>query len=139
MGMYFENSLNGQIIGATLGVWVVVIFALKYGTSGWTGLDKFCLGCAFVGIVLWQVFSNPIIGIIMSLIVGIIGSIPTFVSAWKDPSKEDKVAWTLFWISCIFTTVAIPMYDMANAAQPLSYLAIECTMMYLLFIRSHAK
>ena len=92
-GMFFKEAVNGQILGAVLGAWVVVAFTLKYGTLGfWTKLDKFCLTGAVLGIVLWQVFSNPVLGIMTSLSVVFLGSIPTFASAWKDPSRENKLA-----------------------------------------------
>ncbi len=133
-GMYAEHSVNGQIIGAVLGAWVVVILALKYGTSGWTFLDKFCLIGAILGIILWKTFSNPVLGIVTSLSIVFLGSIPTFVSAWKDKSREDKLAWTIFWISCVFAIIAIPSFTWADASQPIVFFAIESIMMYILYI-----
>ena len=46
--MFFKDTVNGQILGAVLGAWVVAVLALKYGTPGWTKLDKFCLGSAIL-------------------------------------------------------------------------------------------
>ena len=135
-GMLFEGAINGQIVGAVVGGWTVVVFALRYGTPGWTKLDKFCLGGAILGIVLWQAFSNPTFGIVTSLCVTFLGSIPTFVSALKDPSREDKVAWTIFWISCVCAVIAIPSWTIADAAQPITFLVIETIMMYILFIKA---
>lgn len=31
LGMYAENAVNGQIVGAMLGAWVVVVLAIKFG------------------------------------------------------------------------------------------------------------
>ncbi|MBT3282563.1 hypothetical protein HN375_00140 [bacterium] len=133
-GMYFEDSVNGQIVGATIGAWTIVIFSIKYGTSGWTKTDKFCFGGAVLGIILWQIFNDPILGIVTSSIVALIGSVPTFVSTWKDPTKENKIAWTMFWVSCICTIFIIPKWDIANALQPIVFFTVESVMMYLLFI-----
>lgn len=134
-GMYAKDTVNGQILGAVIGVWVVVAFAFKYGVPGWTKLDKYCLGSAIFGVILWFVFKNPIFGIMTSLAVVFLGSIPTFVSAWKDPGREDKLAWTIFWIACVCAIVAIPHWTLADAAQPMTFFAIETIMMYILFIR----
>ncbi len=134
-GMYAKGTVNGQILGVIIGVWVIVVLALKYGTPGWTKLDKFCLGGAVLGIVLWKTFSNPVLGIITSLSVVFIGSIPTFVSAWKDPSRENKLAWTIFWVSCVCAVIAIPHWTMADAAQPITFFLIETIMMYILYVR----
>jgi len=135
VGMCVQHSVNGQIIGAVAGAWIVVIFAIKYGTSGWTRLDKFCLAGAVLGIVLWKLFSNPTLGIVTSNSVVFLGSIPTFVSAFKDPTREDKLGWTIFWISCICAVSAIPKLTFEDATQPIVFCAIETIMMYLLYFR----
>ncbi len=139
VGMYVSNAMNGQIIGAMLGAWVVVALAIRYGKPGWTKLDAFCLVGAVVGIVLWQTFSNPVLAILTSQCVVFIGSIPTFVSAWHDPSKEDRTAWTIFWLSCVAAVIAIHSWTLQDAAQPVTFFTIETVMMYLLYLRSRAS
>jgi hypothetical protein len=132
-GMLAKHTVNGQIVGAILGVWAVVVLALKYGTPGWTRLDKFCLGGAVLGIVLWKIFCNPVFGIVTSAGVGFLGSIPAFTSAWNDPSREDRTAWTIFWISCVCAVVAIPELTFADATQPIIFFLIESVMMFILY------
>ena len=134
-GMYAKSAVNGQMIGVVLGAWVIVALCLKYGAPGWTRLDMICLAGAVLGIVLWQVFSNPVLGIVTSLSVELIGSIPTFVSAWKDPGREDKLAWTIFWVSCVCAMIAIPHVTWEDAAQPTTFFAIESVMMLILYFR----
>lgn len=134
-GMYAKHSLNGQMIGIIAGVWIVVVLALKYGESGWTILDKSCLFGAFIGIILWIVFDSPVLGIMMSLSIIFLGSIPTFVSAWKDPSRENKLGWVIYWFSCVFTLAALPAWTVEDAAQPIIFFLIETVMIYILFVR----
>jgi cation transport ATPase len=134
-GMLAKHSVNGQIVGAICGAWTVVVLALKYGKSGWTLLDKLCLGGAVLGIVLWQAFSNPVLGIVTSLSVVFVGSFPTFASAWHDPSKEDRTAWTIFFISCVVAMFAIPAATLADAAQPSTFFLIETIMVSILYLR----
>jgi hypothetical protein len=98
-GMFAKGAVNGQILGAVLGAWIIVALALKFGTPGWTKLDKFCLAGTVLGVTLWWIFGNPLLGIVINLSVGFIGSMPTIASAWQDPSREDKFAWTIFWAS----------------------------------------
>ena len=134
-GMYSKHALNGQMIGIVTGVWVVVVLALKYGDPGWTKLDKSCYCGAFVGIILWVAFDSPVIGIMISLSIIFLGSIPTFVSAWKDPSKENKLGWAIYWFSCVFTLAALPGWTLEDAAQPIIFFLIETVMIYILFVR----
>ena len=132
--MYAKDAVNGQILGTVIGAWIVVFLAMKYGTPGWTQLDKLCLSGAVLGVVLWWVFNNPIVGMAISLCVVTVGSIPTFVSAWKNPENEDKLAWTIFTISCLFALLAIPKLTFEDVVQPASFTTIELIMMYILFI-----
>lgn len=133
--MLVKHTVNGQILGAVTGSWIVVALAMKHGEPGWTMLDKFCLGGAALGLLLWQTFQSPVLGVLTSLIVMIIGSIPTFVSAWKYPEHEDRIAWTMYWFSCVIALIAIPRWTILDAAQPCAFTAIESVMMYLLWLR----
>lgn len=134
-GMVAKNSVNGQIVGAIIGAWAVAALAMRFGKPGWTSLDKFCLGGAALAIVLWQVFDSPVIGLATSLTATFIGSIPTFKNVWSKPEEEDKTAWTLYWISCVLAVIAAPSWMLADAAQPLTFFAIESVVMSLIFIK----
>jgi hypothetical protein len=133
-GMYVEGTANYQCLAAVIGSWIVVIFALRYGISDWTKIDVSCLIGAIFGIALWKIFANPLIGIVMSLSIVLLGSIPTFISAWIDPCRENKLAWTIFWISCICAVMAIPHWTLAAAAQPITFFVVQTIMMYILYI-----
>ncbi len=135
IGMCVQKSVNGQIVGAVAGAWIVVILALKRGATGWTRLDNLCLAGAVLGIILWGAFNNPNLGIITSTSIVFIGSIPTFASSWKDPLKEDKLAWTIYWLSCVCAMLAIPKLTFEDVCQPLSFFLIESTMMFILYIK----
>jgi len=134
-GMFVKHTVNGQILGAVIGAWVIVALAFRFGMPGWTMIDKFCLAGAVLGVLLWQTFDAPLLGIATSLSVVFLGSIPTFVSAWRDPSREDKYAWTIFWASCVVAVWAIPSWTIADAGQPLTFFTIETVMMYILYVR----
>ncbi len=132
-GMIATHSLNGQIVGAVIGAWIVVVLAFLYGKPGWRTVDKFCLGGAVVGIAL--MFISPTLAIVSSNSTVFLASIPTFVSTYEKPERENKTAWTIYWISCVMATVAIPQWDWDNATQPVTFLVIETIMMWLLWIR----
>ena len=124
-----------MIVGGLIGAWIVVILALRFGKPGWSRLDKFCLGGAVLGIGLWAASGNPTFGIVTSLAVMFIGSFPTFASAWNDPSKENRSAWTIFFISCVVALFAIPQWTLADASQPVTFLAIEGVMVFILYCK----
>jgi hypothetical protein len=133
VGMIFKKTVNGQIIGAVIGGTIVVCLALKYGKSGWTKTDKFCLCGGVLGIILLII--NPSYGIMASCVVAIIGSIPTCISAWQDPSREDRRAWTIFWSSCVCAVIAIPEWTLAHTLQPVTFFIIESSVTAILYVR----
>lgn len=138
-GMYAKHSVNGLIVGAAIGAWVVAILALKYGAPGWSWLDKFCIAGAVLGVVLWKVFNSPTVGLAISLVILLLGSIPTFASVFEHPDKENKLGWTIFWLGCFFGVLAIPKMTFEDAAQPIVFLVIETTTMCLLFIKPRIR
>ncbi|MDP3772939.1 MAG: hypothetical protein Q8Q85_01600 [Gemmatimonadales bacterium] len=134
-GMIVKGTVNGQLIGAMIGVSIVVGLALKFGSPGWTRLDRFCLGGAALGIALWALTRDPIAGIATSCAVLFLGSIPTFVSAWEDPNRESTLAWTFYWCSCVFAIAAIPQWTIADALQPITFAVTDTTAMAILLVR----
>jgi hypothetical protein len=135
IGMIIGHSVNGQIIGAVSGAWIVFFLSLKYGKPGWTKIDKWCLGGAMIGIILLITIKNPAIGMSVSLTSVFLGSVPTFKSAWEKPERENKLAWFIYFLSSAIAVLAIPKWDIQNALQPFCFMVIETVMMFILFIK----
>ena len=133
-GMIAKDSVNFMLIGCIAGGSLVMILALIYGKKGWDWLEKLCLIGAGLGIAMWAITGNPIIGMTISLSVTFLGSVPTLKNTWKDPGSEDKLGWTLFFISCCLALVAVKEWTFASAAQPIVFFTIEGMMMILLYL-----
>ncbi len=133
--MYDKGVVNGQIIGSVIGCITITFFAFQYGVPGWTRLDKFCLGGAATGVIFWQMSGDALYGMIIALAVATIGSIPTFVSAWEDHRRENKLAWVLVWISNLCVFGAIQNWSFAAALQPVVFFINQSILMYILFVR----
>jgi hypothetical protein len=134
-GMIAKDSLNGQMIGAILGSGIVALLSFRFGMPGWKRTDIVCFVLAIIGICLWWTFQDAIFGIVTGSLAFIIGTIPTFRSAWEDPQREDRTAWMLYFLSCIPAVAAVPEWTLAHATQPISFFITEGTMVYLLWIR----
>jgi len=132
-GMVSKHVANGQIVGAMIGAWIVFALSLKYGTLGWKPLDRWCLGGTALGLILWYTFDSPMLGMMTSLCLMFIGSFPTFVSAWKNPGHENRLAWAIYLASCMSALIAVPAWNLENAAQPATFSSVSVIMMYILF------
>jgi len=134
-GMLAKHSITGQIVGAFVGSCALVVLSLKYGKSGWTRIDKGCLVGGALGILLWAAFRDADYGIVVSMSVVLIGTIPTIISAWQNPANEDRTAWTIFFLSCMPAMAAIPAWTWADALQPSVYLTGDTVMVFILYAR----
>ena len=137
-GMVAEDSVNGQIIGTVLGVWVVMALALIYGKPGFTKLEKFCLIGAVFGLILWKII-GPVAGVVTSLILIFIGSLPTFDKARKNPGGEDGLSWIIWWLSSLVQLIALQKWDLAHAAQPVVFITSSTIMLCLIYIIPRKK
>jgi len=133
--LWAKHAVNGQIIGALAGAWIVTFLALRYGKPGWERRDVFCLIGAGVGLIAWALFREPAVALAISVVVLLIGSVPTVDRSRKHPEQENKLAWTLWWLSCVAAIAAIEKWTFVNAAQQVAFTIVESTMMYILFLR----
>jgi len=132
--MTVEHTLNGQIIGAVAAGWFFVAVVMKYGQSGWKLMDIVCFIGALLGIGLWIYFGSAVAGILANMAALLIGSVETFRSTWEDPSQENKIAWIIYWLSCVSTLLGVTSWTWAEAAQPITFFVIESTILTLIFI-----
>ena len=130
-----KGAKLGQINGAVAGAWVITILALFYGqlTMGWVEWGSIAL--ATVGIISWKTTGDAKKAIIWSNVAIFMGSFPEFAIGYRTPEQENPWAWSIWLASCICALCAVRKWDIANALQPLTFTAIEATMVFLVVIR----
>ncbi len=139
-GMLAKEAANWQIIAAVIGGWITFGFVVNQGRPQWGDRekvekrDKLCLAGAAVGFVLWLA-ADASWGITAFMATLLIGSWPIVQETWKHPGQESFLAWCLFLTSCVFTVAGIAAektWTLANAAQPLAFLAVETVVVFVL-------
>lgn len=133
-GMALKGTATGQIIGAVIGGSIVTCLAFAYGIPGWRTLDKAVIIGGIIGVAAGYAYGDANITILVSAVIIVLGSIPTFISAWKQPENEDKTAWTIYTVSCVVALFAISAWTIEHSAQVLSFTLVETTMMFILFV-----
>ncbi len=136
-GMLLRRVVNGQMVGTVIGIWIVVALSFRFGRKGWTSLDKWCFAITVLGIAL--IILNPTWSIALLAATSFVGAFPTFRSAWQDPSRENRLTWGLYWISCVFTVLAVPKWTLSAGAQPISFSATQTVMVFLLYVRRRSR
>lgn len=138
-GEYFTAIFTAAAVVETGSV---VVFGLaKKAYVRYETFDVVCQIAALVGIVLWQVFDSPLIGILGAVIIDFIGALPTVRHAWQKPFEETWQTYALCFIGAIFGLLALSSFTWASLAYPL-YLALInflTVSVILLRLASHAK
>lgn len=137
VAMKKKKAVTGQLTGAVCGAWLITTLALVFGKPTMGLIEWVSVAGAVIGIVLWQKTGDAILAIICSSLALFVGSFPTFANAYRNPSQEDPVSWTIWTISCVFALLAIPKgkWDLANTLQPLTFMVVETTVFFLVVIR----
>jgi hypothetical protein len=89
----------------------VVAFGLRYGYVKYTRFDVVCQIGAIVGLILWQLFNSPSIGVVASVIIDFIGVLPTVRHSWHRPNEETWSTFALSAVGGVFGVLALTSYN----------------------------
>jgi hypothetical protein len=137
LAMRKEKAPIGQITGAISGAWIVTALAIFFGKPTMGSIEWVSIVGAVTGVILWQKTNNAVLAIVCSALSAFIGSFPTFANGYTNPSQENPLAWSVWFVSCVFALFAIKKWNLAKALQPLTFTTIETTMVVLVVIRPH--
>ena len=97
-----EKAPIGQITGAVSGAWIITALAIFFGKPTMGSIEWVSIAGAVIGIILWQRTGNAVLAIVCSSLATFIGAFPTFANGYTNPSQENPIAWTIWFIGCIF-------------------------------------
>ena len=120
-------------IGFVIGATTIAGLSLKYGTRGWSKLDIICLIMAGISILVWFIQNDPVIVLLITLLIGAIGAIPTLQKAWIDPASENKPTWILFVVSALFNLLAVEEWKFAIFIYPIMIALIDGSIAAVIF------
>ena len=119
--------------GYTLGLFIISALTIKYGHSGWGLVDKICLVGAAAGVLLWWVTGSSLTAFSTSLIIDLVGIIPTMYKTWIDPVEEDKTSWVILLIGGVFSLLAIEEWNFIIAWYPLQVTVTTAIIVWFVF------
>jgi len=96
---------------AVLETATIVILGLKHGYVKYTNFDVVCQISAVIGIILWQVFNSPAIGVVASVTIDLVGALPTVRHSWLKPSEETWSTYALAALGGVFAILALASYN----------------------------
>jgi anti-anti-sigma regulatory factor len=119
-----------------IGQLAVAILSLRYGTGGWSHLDRLCLAGVGLSLVLWRQFDSPLLALGLNIAIDFLGCLPTIRKAQRDPAGEDVHTWCIYALSGGLNLLAVQRWTLAETVLPL-YLALCPGLITLLLIRRY--
>ena len=134
-------------VGARNTIWIplglficpllIALLSIKYGSGkGFNTLDKACFSLAVIGVALWFILDSPAIALGINVFIDFIGFLPTFQKTYAHPRKENRFAWTLFFMGSILNLVALEGYHLQLLLYPAYMFAMDIIMMWIFFLKS---
>ncbi len=112
-GILYGNGKWGALeLGiATLLVAFICILSFKYGTKNITLSDTVSLVVAIAAGVLWWLFKNAQLAVLIITVIDLVGYIPTVRKAYQEPWSETLGTWTAFTIGNLFSIAALKEFN----------------------------
>lgn len=115
-------------LGLAIGPLLIFIVSLtKNKKERWRldAFDKLCGACAAIGLMLWQLTSDPTMALVFSILADIIGGLPTVHKAYLRPDTERALPYFISMLSMIVTLLTIRDWHFMGAAFPVYILGIN--------------
>jgi len=124
--LFAENQVPAALLllGDGIATFAVVLFGLKHGKAKLDAFDAGCFIGAIVGLILWLIFDSPMIAVVATIVIDLIGTMPTIRHSWFHPEEETVITFALGVIATTLTLISLPSYEFAAWIYP-AYLLLS--------------
>lgn len=120
---YVAAIFTGSAVVGTALVAIVGLFKRAY--VRYTRFDVICQIGAVIGIILWQIFNSPAIGVIASVVIDFIGVLPTLRHSYEEPYEETWQTYALAGVGGLFGFLALNTYNLVSVPYALYIILIN--------------
>ncbi len=138
LSYYFSGAVNTIWVPVVefLGPFLIAILSLKYGEGGIDDkTDIICLIGAFISILLWIIFKNPVVALVTNLVVDSFALIPTIKKSYLRPEGEDFWAWFGTGVADSLNMFAVERFSFAILLYPIYMLVSDLIIILILIFR----
>lgn len=133
---YVAAVFTGSAMLETL---AVVAMGLRHGYVKYTRFDVACQIAAVVGIILWQIFNSPAVGVAAAVTIDLVGALPTFRHAWLAPGEETWQAFALAGLGGAFALGALTAYNWVSLPYAVYIVLVNIVLSAVIIVRARAK
>lgn len=131
--LFGGGSSSSKLLAGTLFFGNVVVFlaSIKKGSREFGIVEIISLMLFFVSCLIWILFSEPLVNLVLSLVAHFIGGIPTIVRTIKNPASEKAVHWYFFFVASVLTVVNSPQRNIRSILFPVYFILFDGLIIYL--------
>lgn len=126
-----------------IGPIIIAILSFWYGEGGSSKLDIICFILAFVGLGLWLILDFVILALWLSILIDIVGALPTIKKSYTSPKSESMLGWATFTLAnAINLGVLFHRFDGSESIHSLVYplyLFLISSIIIIVMLRSNIK
>jgi hypothetical protein len=105
---------------------VIAVFAyVRARNRAIETLDVVCLVGAGIGLVVWQFFHAPAAAVVASVIIDLIGSLPTIKHMWQKPQEETWLTFALSTLAGLSALLAATDLRITEIASPIAIMVVN--------------
>ncbi len=100
LSYYFSGAVDTiwVPVADVFGILIIAILSIKYGEGGLNKFDATCFLVSMIGLLLWYIFKNPVIALILNLAMDFVGMLPTIKKSYLEPTGESGFSWLLTFL-----------------------------------------
>jgi len=114
-------------------VFTIAILSLKFGYGKFHRRDTVSIILAIIGVIIWQITSEPLIAVAMVILIDFSGFWLTLLKTWKAPHTETLFAWAASGMAAALAIIATQNYKAIQIAY-LLYSALAGFLISLMII-----
>ncbi|MEO6513496.1 MAG: hypothetical protein ABIR37_02280 [Candidatus Saccharimonadales bacterium] len=137
---YADGQIPSAVLtlAATIETALIVILGLKHGDRKFERFDVVCQIGAVSGLILWVIFSSPVIAIIATVTIDFVALLPTLRHSWLKPDEETISTFVLSGIGALFAALAVTNPTISGLTYPIYIVLANFALVALLMLRRHS-
>jgi len=124
-------------LGYIIGVGATALLSIKYGTGGWSMLDRISIIISALAILGWWVTGSALVALLMTMCADVFGGIPTIEHSYHHPEEENKLGWIIGFSANVINLFAIEKWDFSHAAYPIYLFLMVGLITFLVIVPRH--
>ncbi|MBX4190930.1 hypothetical protein KW794_02470 [Candidatus Saccharibacteria bacterium] len=116
-------------------VLTIAVLSLRYGYGSFHTRDTVSIILAIIGVLVWQVTSEPLVAIAMVILIDFAGFWLTLLKTWKAPHTETLFAWVASGLAAILAIIASQNHKAVQIAYLLYSALAGCLISALIIYR----